>query len=306
VPFVVRYPRTVKPRKLAGLTAHVDLMPTLLSLAGAPVPPSLEGKDLTPMLTGQTDSVQDAVFIEIRNDTSIITERWKMGVNPADGFGDLYDRQSDGDDLHNLYDDPKYAAVRKKLTDRLVAFSADFARRHAMGPVKRYLPKAEYRYQGGDARAFFLDEPAPWQAGKTITLTADVEAGDKPLHGVLITADVLSHGYSLHVKNGVLEMGLRRWGTETYVTAPTALPAGRLAIRAVWKRDGAVTLTVNNQQVAAATLDGAIPIQPGRPTARAAGMVNVGRTKKWGRMMGGFKKNTPLAGTLHSLTVNLE
>lgn len=307
VPFVVRYPHTVKPRKLTGLTGHVDLMPTLLSLAGAPVPPSLEGKDLTPMLTGEATSVQDAVFIEIRNDTSIITERWKMGVNPADGLGDLYDRQSDGDDLNNLYDDPKYAAVRKELTDRLIAFSPDFARRHAMGPVKRYLPKTEYRYQGGDSRAFFLDEPAPWQAGKTITLTADVEAdGDKPLHGVLITADVLSHGYSLHVTNGVLEMGLRRWSKETYVTAPAALPGGRLAVRAVWKRDGAVTLEVNGRQVAAATLGGAIPVQPGRPTARAAGMVNVGQTRKWGRMMGGFKKNTALVGTLHSMTVNLK
>jgi len=307
VPFVVRYPRTVKARKLTGLTGHVDLMPTLLTQAGAPLPPSLEGKDLTPMLTGEADSVQDAVFIEIRNDTSIITDRWKMGINPADALGDLYDRQADPDDLNNLYDDPKYAPVRRKLTDRLTAFSADFARQNALGPVKRYTPRAEYRYRAGDARAFNLDEPAPWQAGKTITLTADVEAsGAKPLHGALITADVLSHGYSLHVKNGVLEMGLRRWGKETYVTAPTALPAGRLTIRAVWAVDGTVTLTVNDKQVAAATLDGAIPVQPGRPTARTAGMVDVGRTKKWGRMMGGFKKNTALQGTLHSLTVNLE
>jgi arylsulfatase A-like enzyme len=123
VPLVVRYPDKVGPGPRDGFTAHVDLMPTVLSLVGAPLPESMEGRDLKPILEGTARSVQEEVFIEIRGNTSIVTDRWKMGLYPHDGDGDLYDLDDDPFELINRFDDAGYMGIRTQLTERIRAFS---------------------------------------------------------------------------------------------------------------------------------------------------------------------------------------
>ncbi len=123
VPFVVRYPGVVAPRYVDGFSAHVDLLPTLLSMIDAPVPDVLEGKDLSPMLRGEVGSVQDHVFIEIRGNVSIVTDEWKMGLYPHDRDGDLYELAADRFELHNVFSDPAYEDTRAGLTERILAFS---------------------------------------------------------------------------------------------------------------------------------------------------------------------------------------
>ncbi|MDH3226057.1 MAG: sulfatase [Thermoleophilia bacterium] len=57
VPLVVSYPRLLRSRgvrRVAGLTWHLDLMPTILSLAGIPDPGRPQGIDLTPAMLGDT------------------------------------------------------------------------------------------------------------------------------------------------------------------------------------------------------------------------------------------------------------
>ena len=64
VPFVVSNPLAFDqgPVETAALASLIDLVPTLASVAGASVPSSMVGKDLTPVLSGQATSVQDAVL----------------------------------------------------------------------------------------------------------------------------------------------------------------------------------------------------------------------------------------------------
>ena len=69
------------------------------------------------------ESVQDAVFIEIRGNTSIVTDRWKMGLYPHDDEGDLYDLADDPFELINRYGDPAVRDVRESLTRRIIEFS---------------------------------------------------------------------------------------------------------------------------------------------------------------------------------------
>jgi arylsulfatase A-like enzyme len=52
VPLVLRAPGLLRGRRLAGSAQLEDLAPTLLSLAGVPVPPDLDGLDLRPWLAG--------------------------------------------------------------------------------------------------------------------------------------------------------------------------------------------------------------------------------------------------------------
>lgn len=123
VPFVVRYPKRIISQVTRAFSGHVDLMPTLLDLTGTPAPSTLEGKSLVPILFGQKEKVQDEVFIEIRGTTSIVTDRWKLGINPKDQDGDLYDLEEDPHELDNLFGKPAVAKVQAELIERIKKFN---------------------------------------------------------------------------------------------------------------------------------------------------------------------------------------
>ena len=52
VPFIIRYPEKIRPRVDSTRLSTIDIMPTLLSMAGleANIPESAEGRDLSPVL----------------------------------------------------------------------------------------------------------------------------------------------------------------------------------------------------------------------------------------------------------------
>lgn len=63
VPLVIRAPGLPAGRRLRGAAQLEDLAPTLLALAGAPVPEGMDGLDLGPWLAGRRDdSPRDAVL----------------------------------------------------------------------------------------------------------------------------------------------------------------------------------------------------------------------------------------------------
>ncbi|MEE8556931.1 MAG: sulfatase [Myxococcota bacterium] len=58
VPLVISYPRFLRNRSehvVEGLVWHLDLLPTVLGLAGLPTPPGGQGTDLTPILAGDAE-----------------------------------------------------------------------------------------------------------------------------------------------------------------------------------------------------------------------------------------------------------
>lgn len=70
VPFIIRYPERIRPRVDSTLFSTIDIMPTLLSLAGLNdmIPPSAEGRDLSPVIleNGKECDTPDAALY-IRN-----------------------------------------------------------------------------------------------------------------------------------------------------------------------------------------------------------------------------------------------
>ena len=130
VPLVIRYPEKIKGgvRHPAMVTNMLDLVPTLLELAGLPVPEDLDGISLMPYLSGERqDSIrkyalttyngqQFGLFTQrmIRNDT------YKYVWNPCD-VDELYDMKNDPGELHNLVGDPAYADLLAGLRRDLVA-----------------------------------------------------------------------------------------------------------------------------------------------------------------------------------------
>ena len=154
VTLLAQWPGTLKAGTcIDGLTSHVDILPTLLELAGASVPDSVEGTSLRPLLFGDQEAVRQEVFAEKSwhgNEYDpmrcIRTERYKYIRNFTEGYlyqspGDikrslsgraveesrrrprpmteLYDLRSDPDEFDNLSGKTELAEVEERLDSAL-------------------------------------------------------------------------------------------------------------------------------------------------------------------------------------------
>ena len=142
VPSLWRFPSRFAAGTATGaLASHLDFAPTLLELAGVPIPegevpptpecerqcPSWPGRSLVPVLTGEADSVQDAVIAELDEDylglqlrTLITQDHWMTVYGGGREFGELYDLREDPRQLHNRWDDPNYQVVKRELQGELL------------------------------------------------------------------------------------------------------------------------------------------------------------------------------------------
>ncbi len=107
------------------LVSLVDLLPTVAAAAGAATPPSVQGRDLAPLLTGsqgQQDAKpwRDAVFSETREIKAVRTERYKYLYHARLGIEELYDLRADPGERHDLAPDPANAATIAELRHRLL------------------------------------------------------------------------------------------------------------------------------------------------------------------------------------------
>ena len=129
VPLLVRYPvRQGSPRQEPAPISVVDLMPTLLSLAGAPVPDVVEGTDLSHLLSGQPGPRPNSALIlsvapfgecpDAPEWRGVRTEQHTY-VRTLQGPWLLYDNHADPYQMHNLVDDPQYADLRETLDREL-------------------------------------------------------------------------------------------------------------------------------------------------------------------------------------------
>ena len=63
-PFIVWRPGTVKPARSESLVSVIDIAPTVLELAGAPIDPRVQGVSLAPVLAKPRAAVRDYAFAE--------------------------------------------------------------------------------------------------------------------------------------------------------------------------------------------------------------------------------------------------
>ena len=111
---------------------HIDLAPTILEYMGVPVPVLMEGRSILPQIKDVRVRINDTVYIEFtRYETdhdgfgglqmmrAAVTERFKLVIHLLD-TDEFYDLEADPYEVHNLIEDPAYAADRELLHDRLL------------------------------------------------------------------------------------------------------------------------------------------------------------------------------------------
>ncbi len=131
VPLLMKYPKMVRPGLLnQDMVLNVDIAPTILDLAGVPVPENLDGKSIKSLLQGKSTPLRSEFLYEyyeypavhmVRKNRGIRTKRWKYihYFEDPEEF-ELYDIQNDPHEVNNLYGNPAFKDVVEQLRARLV------------------------------------------------------------------------------------------------------------------------------------------------------------------------------------------
>lgn len=123
VPLALRAPWLIPPGSTTdALVELVDLLPTIADLAGLPARTDIDGRTMRPLVEDPTRAWKKAAiqhFTPTRQ--SIVDGRWRLSIAGEADALELYDRQADPHEFHNLADDPAYLAERERLMALLKA-----------------------------------------------------------------------------------------------------------------------------------------------------------------------------------------
>jgi arylsulfatase A-like enzyme len=131
VPTMLRYPKACKPgTQVDGMILNVDYAPTLLELAGVPVPDDMQGRSLGPFLKGQSVpdwrkswyyEYDDNLVMNVPASRGIRTERYKFiqYYKETPQEFEIYDLQEDPGELRNLADDRAHQTLRLELEKQM-------------------------------------------------------------------------------------------------------------------------------------------------------------------------------------------
>ena len=132
-PLVMHLPKGYERRgNIDEMVQNIDYAPTFLDMADAPIPEDIQGESLVPLLKGgekQIGKWRDAIYYHFyeypaehsaRRHYGIRTAKWKLihFYNDIDQW-EMYDLENDPNELHNLYNQPRYAKQQKQLHKQL-------------------------------------------------------------------------------------------------------------------------------------------------------------------------------------------
>jgi len=154
MPFVLSYPARLEGGGVFDeIVTNVDMAQTILDAAGVEHHPRMQGRSFWPDLVGTPEQPpasgvyyryweHDDIFHKAPAHYGYRTERHKLIYFYNDGLGipgtgsftyppewELYDLQSDPEEVRNVYDDPAYAAIREELK------AAMWVEQHRLGDV---------------------------------------------------------------------------------------------------------------------------------------------------------------------------
>jgi len=125
IPLVLCGPGIPKGKSDA-LVYGFDVCPTILELAGAPVPETVEGKSLVPLMAGRQVKLRDSAFFAYQKwQRAVRDDRWKLIRYPQVDKTQLFDLQNDPWETTDLAAAPQHAAKVKEMTALLVKWQGE-------------------------------------------------------------------------------------------------------------------------------------------------------------------------------------
>jgi len=156
---LMRHPDGPREKKVDAFVQSHDVMPTMLSLLG--IPHEVEGTDVWPLVTGETDSIRDHVVIGwagwadgfAQGYVSVRDKRWNyiaaphVDVNEDPSGHRLFDLAADPDEKHDVVSEhPQVVAKQRRRIETVLNQSLP-AQMNELGAIRVYPPNIEYLHR---------------------------------------------------------------------------------------------------------------------------------------------------------------
>ncbi|MEO8074909.1 MAG: sulfatase [Acidobacteriota bacterium] len=118
-------PDRIKQFKAPQIALNIDIAPTILAMAGVPIPKRMQGVDLISLLEHRTPERKDFFYQHyflggprIPREEGVVTKDFKYMNWIENGYEEVYDVRSDPHETENLANDPNYKMKRDELRVR--------------------------------------------------------------------------------------------------------------------------------------------------------------------------------------------
>ena len=130
IPLVMRWPAGIEAgTESRELVQNLDFAPTLIDLAGEPVPEEVQGRSLVPLMKGHTlYDWRRSIYYHyyeypgehaVQRHYGVRTDRYKLIHYYQIGEWELFDLEADPAEMQSVYDDPDYEEVKEELKEVL-------------------------------------------------------------------------------------------------------------------------------------------------------------------------------------------
>ncbi len=271
-PLVAHWPNGIEGRgELIREPGHlIDIMATLVDLAGAEYPEEydgrriapMEGRSLAPLFRNESFDRGRPLFFEHEGTRAVRDGRWKIvapgpyypprspmlsGERGDVGYTDwkLFDMENDRTELNNL------AQEQPGIVERLADEWQRWAERADVLPLGGYrITREDY-----SARNVFELEPgaelgpgeAPFLVNTALTITARIAS---PGDGTIVAHGGEVHGYALYVRDDTLRLAWRHLGKLYEFAADRPLPADAFEARVDFTESGRIIVAIDDRTVA--------------------------------------------------------
>ena len=130
-PLIARIPGEVQGgSEMHEMVLNLDLAPTFLDYAGVEIPDEMQGQSWRKLVNGEDDNWRKSLYYHyyeyphgwhyVKRHYGVRSDRYKLihFYNDIDAW-ELFDLESDPDELNNLYGDVAYAAIQSELEGEL-------------------------------------------------------------------------------------------------------------------------------------------------------------------------------------------
>jgi arylsulfatase A-like enzyme len=108
--------------------SSVDFCPTMLDLAGIPIPAGMQGKSYRSILAGEKSELSKSIYIEFDDNfvdervRYLRTEDWAIAFFAGKPYGILFDLKRDPDELYNLWEKREFREQKSVLLLNLLDY----------------------------------------------------------------------------------------------------------------------------------------------------------------------------------------
>jgi len=119
-PLIIAGPAVPQAREVRAFSYLLDIYPTLCEMTGIRPPKQLDGRSLVSTWSRPGGAVRKSCFLPFQGQMRSVNDgRWKLIVYPEVAVTQLFDLQTDPDEINNLAENPAHAATRVRLMELL-------------------------------------------------------------------------------------------------------------------------------------------------------------------------------------------